>query len=890
MENPFDVAQEEAEQQESQTAVVVVVGYTKHTTGRRTYYNTLLMTAEGLPEGMRTEVIEVEAKDKERSRLTRENPEEMYQVGTVLEMDTVEDEDGEDVKVSIVERRIVERREGEYGEETVKGKAIAVEREHRVSTAEERRKGLAVPATDEEMRKMDEAVARLTGGRVVEKAGRLRHIVTENIYDWIVEDDADERPLTVKAAAMVQQQVRRDLKVDERLVTLMMRVAGERDEVLAVGRGENTGVLFTVDNKPVYQIMRQTRTAAKRAYGKAERGVLVVIDQLAKYTPETDMVEGYAVLYNPATMRTPYIVSPQMMVVDNGGTFERAKKMDQLQSIAGLVSVSQTAEEALMNLLPVGAWIEAVYAEALDKPIAEGGEPTHETKNWSSSFFRSMGVNERGEAVPFEKWTMMRRVPDRKRRKNEELKKFEESSFYDMPGAYRMIRVYPHPDLEEEVKMRMAQDRGRKDLAEKRLEQLTQQDRKEIRREVGGSGKTFYVPREEMGIKELEADRAELGETYVVTPEQLVDRLKMPRQRKVQDKQTRRMVIKEQPFREIAAAYATGSTTALVHEYAYIPHTLPFSEGRSGIMEWKENEDGTPTVAVVVADVKSSARMKAKTASVVFGVLPHTDAANLETKLSEPWVMYRPPIVVQAPLMKGGEVDEKMSIEASLGGLVVKEAGEELRRELRRLAVFVYTRVGLMRRKLDEDWDNTYAHDFLKRYKVKADVTSIRDELLDKLLGERNERGKREGGELLRELEEKRGNLKMARETGASTEEAEKELNDAEEILEKTREELEAEGRLFADVDQKVVKEVFDAMRKDQALFTETSEGGRNLGPTDEERRWLATANVVRGPGVWNRKVGEMSRVEGWTERRQTIYAEREEKGAEEEEKAGLKE
>lgn len=856
MQDGFDAFDEEYEMQSSSTVLAVVIGYTENTKGATKVYNTLLMTVEKEGEDVKVDVMEAQGKGE--SRLTETDPRRLHKIGTVLELQRVEGE-------------LVDK----------KGVLLEIEREHNVDDEMLRRerpdykkpdkkKGLIYAATTEEREVFDTAVQMLSGKRGLRRQQRLK-FKTEDPVDWMVMEDIDRKSLTVRAVAMTNTYYPRDLDVDARLVSLVSSAAGEVPEVIGLYRpgedkAEVVGVVFAVDGMPIYRSVGWAPDRKKEAtVGEKRTGTMVVIDQLVKYTPETDRYEGYAVLYNPLSMHVPHILSNGALAVPAGERrWTRAESMEQIPHIAGLASVAVTAEEALTQLLPVGAWVQLTYAEMLDKAIVEGGPLIHETKNWASLSFAGTGVAETGEREAFGKFDMLRRIPDRRKMAKEDEIKFRSSSFYDIPGAYRMISVYPHPELEEEIAQNLF---GGKPVSRRERSAM-------LREALTSSNALYYRFAREMPVEELLGEKSTQGvETYMQTIPALRASLRMPPQRKVKRKEDGVFVDAPNQFSEFAAAYSTGSTAALMHEFAYFPHVGPYEEegGRRTEHAWLDRDTDELLMVAVVADVKGSEKTTKKSSSVVYGFVPHSTAYDLPTSPQAPWVMYKPPILLTVPLLKDGALDPALEIEAGLGGPVVKGMSAELRTELVRLAAFLFTRFGVARRDA-KDWENSYVADVLKRFKFKVDATHARQAILREV-----------GGKLKDEIEAKRMTVRALNEgevTGKDLDDAVQALEIAEAKRDKLYSEMRIEPekgqqRVFIDVDGKMVWELFaEVHRREEpykGYYSEATAAKQQIGPTDLDREWArVTSTMVRGPDVWNRTVETAAQAKAgtWTEAR----------------------
>lgn len=882
MQDVFALREEEDEEQPSRGVLAVVIGYTEATAGSTKTYNTLLMTVdretqreqEGEQDGQEAQedirVAVIEAKGKGDSRLTEKAPERLHMIGTVLELTKV---DGQVVDKKGVVFEV--EREHDVDDEMIAREHGEAPAERDTRKADKRTKKLRYAATTEEVLMLDRAVqmlARKTGTR---RKNRLR-FRTEDPVEWMTRPDIESRSLTERAVAMTNTYQPGDLGVAASLVALMGRAAGESPEVIAIlapHSEEVVGALFAVDGMPIYRSVGWAPDRRREAtVGEKRLGTMVVIDQLVKYTPETDRYEGYAVLYNPLTMHVPHILSNGALAVQAGEKrWTRAVDMQQIPHVAGIASVGVTPEEALSALLPVGAWVQLMYAESLDKPIADGGPLVHETKNWAALAFAGTGVAETGQREAFGKFDMLRRIPDRRKIAKEDEIRYRSSSFYDMPGAYRMISVYPHPQLEERIA---------RELFEGRSVSLRERSAA-LRSALMMSTEPYYRLAKEIPAEEILAEKStQKAETYLQTIPTLRTDLRMPPQRKVKGSDG---TFREAPnaFSEPAAAYTTGSTAALLHEFAYLPHITPYSEveeagagaeeaGRRYSTGWINSDTDELLMVAVVADVKSSERAQQKSASVVYGFIPHTEAYDLTTRPRLPWVMYKPPILLTVPLTRDNRLVPELSVEAGIGGPVIKGLSEDLKMELARLGAFLFTRFGLSRARSD-GWKKSYVADFLERYKFKVDATHARRTLLAEL-----------GAKLKATIEEKKKAVSALRAAGvedSTLEKAEKEMAEAETMRDKLYSELridpeKGQQRVFIDLDGKLVRDFFEGMHsgneEHRGYYQAVTESKQHLGPTDLDREWArVTSTIVPEPGTWDAVV-ERSGAEYGEELRQT--------------------
>ena len=852
MQDVFDARDEEEEMQSSSTVLAVVIGYTEHMKGTTRVYNTTLMTVD--KDGEEAKVDVIEAQGKGSSRLTETAPERLHKIGTVLELQKVEGVLADKKGVLIEPER----------EHNVDDEMLARERPD-YRKQDRKRRDLIYAATTEEIELFDNAVQMLAGKKGVRRQRRLK-FKTEDPVEWLAMPGIEEKNLTVRAVASANMYQLGNLGVDPKLEALLKKAAGESPEVIALSRpggeaGEIVGAIFAVDGMPVYRSVGWAPDKKREpVVGERKMGTMVVIDQLVKYTPETDRYEGYAVLYNPLSMHVPHVVSSGSLSVPAGDKrWTRVESMEQIPHIAGLASVAVSAEEALSELLPVGAWVQLNYAESLDKAIVEGGPLIHETKNWASLSFAGTGVADTGERLFDGKFDMLRRIPDRRKVTREDEIKFRSSSFYDMPGAYRMISVYPHPELEAEIAQRLFAGK-----AVSRRERTAQ-----LREALTSSNALYYRLAKEIPIEEImEGKSTQRAETYIQTIPALRTNLRMPPQRKVRRKEDGVFVAAPNRFSEFASAYSTGSTAALMHEFAYFPHVGPYEDegGRRTEHSWTENDGDELLVVAVVADVKGSERATDRTASVVYGFIPHSTAYDMTTSPQTPWVMYKPPILLSVPLLKNGALDPELGMEAGLGGPVVRELSEGLRSELVRLAAFLFTRFGLRRNDV-KTWENSYVADFLKRFKFKIDATQARQAILREL-----------GAAVRAEIDSARQTVRALREgdvSGEALEKAEKALEAAEAKREKLYSEMRIEEekgqkRVFVDVDAKLVAEVFEKVHSEEdqykGYYQELTAAKQQIGPTELDREWArVTSTMVPGPGVWNRRVDRAAKADTWS-------------------------
>ena len=838
-----DFRDEVEEETRTDDALAVVVGYVPPGKGKRTY-STLLMTVEDERKEVPARIVEIARKTK-GSRLVEDTPTRLYAVGTVLE---------------------VKARHGAITSSD--GELIEAEKPRKEDTET----GVRILVTNEEMVAILRSMERLTDSVPVVRSGMPLFTQAEEVFGWREREEVKE---AATLASALQAEVNTWLEegdrfgvegADEKLAERMaaLHVQEMKAVVLKDSAEGHTGMLYVSrTGRPVLrQADRPPREKIQTTTGERIVRTLVVIDHLVRYEPQTDRYEAYAVLYDPLSMKTPYVLHPKALSMEgkDGRSRERATDERQILPVLGVVSVGKTREEALAMLLPAGAWIEAKIAETIDRPISEGMEPTHETKNWASTFFQTKERNDDGTTNPLKRWSMVRRVPNRTTTRPEDYARFESSSFYDVPGAYRLITMYPHDEVVEEA-TRGRQYQGR-DTYKARMH------------DVKTSGLSFFRPASEITLDDVKMWRvASHNETIVLAAQDLKTYLKLPLQKlayvyvrdaegkvvydenkkpvKVLDEkgkpvqELRKMVVSEFPH-----VYAPGHVNALVHEAAYFPGVHPLEPGESYLR--KDLGDST---FFVVAAVKGSQQTKQES-YVVYGALyfeEKSDAGFFETEIDRvgfnvPWVMYKPPIILDASLVgSDGAVDSSLSIDLRLGGPEITELNQALRAELDKLMAYYGNRTTLDYIGTTKTWDDSYIKPLLSRFKFKVDATRYRDALKRDLL-----------------VRNKAASIKRRLETevlsGKEREDLEKELDVARQAEEKAEEMLKDDTkRLFVDVSHSAVmahmKDVWESFWRHEEdkhpVFKENRQSRTAAVPDRQEKRWTQVPARIWTPGQW---------------------------------------
>ena len=844
--NPEDDMDEMLEEMKTEDALAVVVGYVPPEGGKR-HYSTLVMTVQNEELGVPARIVEVSKWTKD-SRLTAETAGRLYTVGTVLTL---------------------QARGGTVVDETGRLHEKEKQREEDMTT------GVRMLVTAEEMAAILASMERLSENAPVQRNDLLLFLNPDEVFGWTARQDLERAPTLASALqAEIDTWVDEESRfrvdgADEKLAARMAKL--HRDEMRAVvlndTAGGHTGMLYVGKHgRPILmQADRPPQERRQATTGERKTATLVVIDQLVRYEPETARFEGYAVLYDPLTLKTPYVLNPRELDLrtESGAKTGRVTSEGEMLSVLGVASVGRTREEALEWLLPVGAWIELKFAEALDMPIKEGMPETHETKNWATTFFRTSEAKEDGTVEPLTAFSMAGRVPNRTKTEPRDYDKFASSSFYDVPGAYRLIRVYPHDSVVEEA------TRGR--------EYPGRNTMKARMHDVKTSGLSFFRPAAGISVDSVRMDRVvSHRETVLVAASDITGVLKLPSQfSRTADRRNKTIAaptMRTMRFGEFPYVYAPGHVNAIVFEAAYIPHKNPGNHGRTFLRE--ELRDST---YFVVAAVKSSAQTKTEN-YVVYGAMYFEEDGERRvfgtgTSLNVPWVMFKPPMVFSAPLTDStGRVDTDLAFHLGPGGPEITELNDALRAEIEKMLAYYAYRPNLGPQ-TKRDWEDAYLRPLLNRFKFKVDAESSRAALRERLL-RRSEaadiRARLEREEL---TDERRGEL-------------ERELERAEAGEEKAREMLNnTDARLFVDISHsavtahaKAVWEAFHSKEDERArrlekfpVFNETKDSTLAKEPGKRWKEWMRLPQAeLKTAGEWQQNEAAVNLFERyrWTRRR----------------------
>lgn len=845
--NPEDDMDEMLEEMKTEDALAVVVGYVPPAGGKR-YYSTLVMTVQNEELGVPARIVEVSKWTKD-SRLTAETPGRLYTIGTVLTLQarggTVVDEAG-----------MLHEKEKPREEDTTTGVRILV--------------------TAEEMVAILASMQRLSESAPVLRNDLMLFLNPDEVFGWTGRDDLERAPTLASALqaeidTWVDEENR--FRVDGADVKLAERMAKlHRDEMRAVvlndTAGGHTGMLYVGKHgRPILmQADRPPHERRQATTGERKTATLVVIDQLIRYEPETARFEGYAVLYDPLTLKTPYVLHPRELDLrtESGTKIGRVANEGEMISVLGIASVGMTREEALEWLLPVGAWVDLKFAEALDMPIKEGMPETHETKNWATTFFRTSEVKEDGTVEPLTAFSMAGRVPNRTKTEPKDYDKFASSSFYDVPGAYRLIRVYPHDSVVEEA-TRGKEYPGRNTV-------------KARMHDVKTSGLSFFRPAAGISVDSVRMDRVVTHrETVLVAASDITGVLKLPSQVvRTVDKKSKTIAAgapRPMRFGEFPYVYAPGHVNAIVFEAAYMPHRNPGNHGRTFLRE--ELRDST---YFVVAAVKGSAQAKVEN-YVVYGAMYFEEEGENRifgtgTSLNVPWVMFKPPMVFSASLTDStGRIDTDLAFQLGYGGPEITELNSALKAEIEKMLAYYAYRPNLGPQNKKE-WEDAHLRPLLNRFKFKVDAESSRAALRERLLRRS-------------EAADIRARLEREELTDDAREKLERELERAEAGEEKAREMLNnTDARLFIDVSHsavtahaKAVWEAFHSKDDERAkklapfpVFNEMKDSALAREPGKRWKEWMRLPQAeLKTVGEWRQDEAAVNLFEKykWTRQRE---------------------